>query len=169
MKAQVHMSKSSTNFDIPELPQRTSMIILQADQIQGDGIEDAKDLTTLPLDELVGNLKVSEIILENDGVVSKTTMKDKVKSLALKAKITREKASEDSDSKNGSDEDVDEERVIGSDAEINLVMVATLRVSVESRRRTRHLLEEHGAIVKRRRTPKRRNMSQVNQLSRGSI
>ncbi|GJR64520.1 retrovirus-related pol polyprotein from transposon TNT 1-94 [Tanacetum coccineum] len=49
-------------------------------------IEEAKDLATLPLDELVGNLKVYEMILENDGVVSKTTTKEKVKSLALKAK-----------------------------------------------------------------------------------
>ncbi|GJY54424.1 retrotransposon protein, partial [Tanacetum coccineum] len=37
-------------------------------------------------------------------------MKDKVKSLALKAKVTREKTSDDSDSQDGSNEDVDEER-----------------------------------------------------------
>ncbi|GJT33140.1 UBN2 domain-containing protein [Tanacetum coccineum] len=41
-------------------------------------IEEAKDLATLPLDELVRNLKVYEMILENDGVVSKTTTNDKV-------------------------------------------------------------------------------------------
>ncbi|GJS05274.1 zf-CCHC domain-containing protein [Tanacetum coccineum] len=52
-------------------------------------IEEAKDLTTLPLDELIGNLKV--------------------KSLALKAKVTRDQTSDDSDSQDGSDEDVDEE------------------------------------------------------------
>ncbi|GJV46102.1 zf-CCHC domain-containing protein [Tanacetum coccineum] len=40
-------------------------------------IEEAKDLATLPLDNLVGNLKVYEMILENDGVVSKTTTKIK--------------------------------------------------------------------------------------------
>ncbi|GJQ98673.1 hypothetical protein Tco_0009812 [Tanacetum coccineum] len=51
--------------------------------------KEAKDLATLPLDELIGNLKVYEMVLENDGVVSKTT-KEKVKSLALKAKVTRE-------------------------------------------------------------------------------
>nr|GEV76607.1 hypothetical protein [Tanacetum cinerariifolium] len=59
-----------------------------------------------------------------------------VKSLALKAKVTREQTSNDSDSQGGSDEDVDEEeeaeafnliarnfpRVIGSDAKINLEM-----------------------------------------------
>ncbi|GKB82761.1 hypothetical protein Tco_0949656 [Tanacetum coccineum] len=52
-------------------------------------IEEAKDLAILPFDELIGNLKVYEMILENDGIASKTT-KEKVKSLALKAKVTRE-------------------------------------------------------------------------------
>ncbi|GKC57515.1 zf-CCHC domain-containing protein, partial [Tanacetum coccineum] len=42
-------------------------------------IEEAKDLATLPLDELIGNLKVYEMDLDNDGVASKTT-KEKVKS-----------------------------------------------------------------------------------------
>nr|GEV30091.1 hypothetical protein [Tanacetum cinerariifolium] len=40
-------------------------------------IEEAKDLATLPLDEQVENLKV-QMILENDSVVSKTTIKDKM-------------------------------------------------------------------------------------------
>ncbi|GKE14917.1 hypothetical protein Tco_1422494 [Tanacetum coccineum] len=71
-------------------------------------IEEAKDLATLPLDELIGNLKVYEIVLDNDGVASKTT-KEKVKSLALKAKVTREQTSYDSDSQDGSDEDINEE------------------------------------------------------------
>ncbi|GJV24836.1 retrovirus-related pol polyprotein from transposon TNT 1-94 [Tanacetum coccineum] len=53
-------------------------------------IEEAKDLTTLPLDELINNLKLYEMVLDNDGVVSKTT-KEKVKSLSLKAKVTRSK------------------------------------------------------------------------------
>ncbi|GJZ25877.1 hypothetical protein Tco_0570130 [Tanacetum coccineum] len=35
-------------------------------------IEEAKDLATLPLDELIRNLKFYEMILENDGVTSKT-------------------------------------------------------------------------------------------------
>ncbi|GJZ55580.1 DUF4219 domain-containing protein [Tanacetum coccineum] len=71
-------------------------------------IEEAKDLATLLLDELIGNLKVYEMVLDNDGVGSKTT-KEKVKSLALKAKVTREQTSEDSDSQGGSDKDIDEE------------------------------------------------------------
>ncbi|GKC92621.1 hypothetical protein Tco_1158063 [Tanacetum coccineum] len=48
------------------------------------------------------------MVLDNDGVASKTT-KEKVKSLDLKAKITREQTSNDSDYRGGSDEDVDEE------------------------------------------------------------
>nr|GEW94778.1 UBN2 domain-containing protein [Tanacetum cinerariifolium] len=53
-------------------------------------IEEAKDLATPPLYELIGNLKVYEMVLDNDGITSKTT-KEKVKSLALKAKFTKEK------------------------------------------------------------------------------
>ncbi|GKC58116.1 hypothetical protein Tco_1085714, partial [Tanacetum coccineum] len=58
-------------------------------------IEESKDLATLPLDELIRNLKVYEMVLDNDGVASKNT-KEKVKSLAFIAKITREQTSNDS-------------------------------------------------------------------------
>ncbi|GKF28344.1 hypothetical protein Tco_0094686, partial [Tanacetum coccineum] len=52
-------------------------------------IKEAKDLVPPLLDKLIGNLKVYEMVFDNDGVASKTT-KEKVKSLALKAKVTRE-------------------------------------------------------------------------------
>nr|GEU91181.1 retrovirus-related Pol polyprotein from transposon TNT 1-94 [Tanacetum cinerariifolium] len=52
-------------------------------------IKEAKDLATLPFDEQVGNLMVYAMILENDRVVTKATTKDKIKSLALKAKGNR--------------------------------------------------------------------------------
>ncbi|GJX78623.1 hypothetical protein Tco_0326772 [Tanacetum coccineum] len=71
-------------------------------------IEEAKDLATIPLDELIGNHKVYEMVLDNDGVGSKTT-KEKVKSLALNAKVSREHTSDDIDSQGGSDEEIDEE------------------------------------------------------------
>ncbi|GJU34921.1 hypothetical protein Tco_1183275 [Tanacetum coccineum] len=71
-------------------------------------IEEVKDLATLPLDELIGNLKVYEMVLDNDGVASKTT-KEKVKSLALKAKVTREQTSDDINSQGGSDKEIDDE------------------------------------------------------------
>ncbi|GJR94070.1 reverse transcriptase domain-containing protein [Tanacetum coccineum] len=51
-------------------------------------IEESKDLPTLPLDELIRNLKVYEMVLDDDGVGTKIT-KEKVKSLALKAKVTK--------------------------------------------------------------------------------
>ncbi|GJX27076.1 UBN2 domain-containing protein [Tanacetum coccineum] len=67
-------------------------------------IEEAKDLATLTLDELIKNLKIYEMVLDNDGVVSKTT-KEKVKSLALKANITRGQTSNNSTCQDESDED----------------------------------------------------------------
>nr|GEU84241.1 retrotransposon Orf1 [Tanacetum cinerariifolium] len=70
-------------------------------------IKEEKDLATLPLDKLVENVKVYEMILENDGVISKTIKK--VKSLALKAKVNREQISDDSDSQGRSDEVIEEE------------------------------------------------------------
>ncbi|GJT64920.1 zf-CCHC domain-containing protein, partial [Tanacetum coccineum] len=48
-------------------------------------IEESKDLSTLPLDELIGNLKVYEVVLEKDSEISKVK-KEKYKSLALKAR-----------------------------------------------------------------------------------
>ncbi|GJW41527.1 hypothetical protein Tco_0067372 [Tanacetum coccineum] len=137
-------------------------------------IEEAKYLATLPLDELIGNLKVYEIVLDNNGVASKITTKEKVKSLALKAKVTREQTSDDSDSQGESDEDIAEEeaeafnflarnfhkffrkaletKVVKAQSQREHATIAeykvTLLVSVEGRRRTRLLLEEHEAIVK---------------------
>ncbi|GKC88993.1 hypothetical protein Tco_1149642 [Tanacetum coccineum] len=48
-------------------------------------IEESKDLSTLPLDELIGNLKVYEVVLEKKLEISKNK-KEKYKSLALKAR-----------------------------------------------------------------------------------
>nr|GEX03934.1 ribonuclease H-like domain, reverse transcriptase, RNA-dependent DNA polymerase [Tanacetum cinerariifolium] len=48
-----------------------------------NAIEESKDLSTLSLDELIGNLKVNEIVLKKDSEVSKVK-KEKYKSLALK-------------------------------------------------------------------------------------
>ncbi|GKA58073.1 zf-CCHC domain-containing protein [Tanacetum coccineum] len=61
-------------------------------------IEESKDLSTLPLDELIGNLKVYEVVLENDLDISKNK-KEKYKSLALKArKVLCEEEATSSDS-----------------------------------------------------------------------
>nr|GEY35995.1 UBN2 domain-containing protein [Tanacetum cinerariifolium] len=47
-------------------------------------IEESKDLTSLSLDELIGNLKVYELIIKKDSIIVKG--KGEMKSLALKAK-----------------------------------------------------------------------------------
>ncbi|GKB45399.1 hypothetical protein Tco_0896152 [Tanacetum coccineum] len=129
-------------------------------------IKEVKDLATLPLDEVISNLKFRKLIFENDGVASKSTKN--VKSLALKAKVIMEQTSDDSYSQRGSDEDVDKEEVkpfnfiaknlfLGTKevkaqdksevATISAKKVTSL-VNVKSQRRTRILLEELGAIVK---------------------
>ncbi|GKB24511.1 zf-CCHC domain-containing protein [Tanacetum coccineum] len=48
-------------------------------------IDESKDLSILPLDELIGNLKVYEVVIEKDSEISKG-MKEKYKPLALKAR-----------------------------------------------------------------------------------
>nr|GEX14609.1 hypothetical protein [Tanacetum cinerariifolium] len=83
--------------------------LLEAVRAKATTIKEANDLATLPLDELTDNLKVYEMVLEHDGVVSKTT-KEKFKSLALKANVTSEQNSDNNDSQDGSDEDKDEDK-----------------------------------------------------------
>nr|GEW41942.1 UBN2 domain-containing protein [Tanacetum cinerariifolium]GEW88065.1 UBN2 domain-containing protein [Tanacetum cinerariifolium] len=64
-------------------------------------IEESKDLSTLPLDELIGNLKLYEVVLEKDSEASKVK-KEKYKSLAPKA---RKVSSDEEGSCSGSDEE----------------------------------------------------------------
>ncbi|GJT60645.1 hypothetical protein Tco_1004178 [Tanacetum coccineum] len=80
---------------------------------QCDAIEEAKDLATLPLDEIIGNLKVYEMILSSDGVASKP-IKEKVIPKALKANVTRGQTSNDSVCQDGSDEEGYEEEEFNS-------------------------------------------------------
>ncbi|GJT12024.1 hypothetical protein Tco_0859066 [Tanacetum coccineum] len=67
-------------------------------------IKEAKDLATLPFDELIGNLKVYEIILASDGVASKP-IKEKIVPIALKANVTRVQTSSNNLCQDESDED----------------------------------------------------------------
>ncbi|GJR08948.1 hypothetical protein Tco_0791600, partial [Tanacetum coccineum] len=64
--------------------------------------EESKDLSKLSLDELVGNLKVYEVILEKDLDIAKNK-KEKYKSLALKAKQVL--SNDDTSSSDSNDEE----------------------------------------------------------------
>ncbi|GKA37868.1 hypothetical protein Tco_0724433 [Tanacetum coccineum] len=48
-------------------------------------IEESKDLSSLALDELIGNLKVHEVVMEKDSEIYKGK-KERIKSITLKAK-----------------------------------------------------------------------------------
>ncbi|GKF74807.1 hypothetical protein Tco_0224251, partial [Tanacetum coccineum] len=63
--------------------------------------EESKDLSSLALDELIGNLKVHEVVMEKDSKFYKGK-KERIKSIALKAK---KKSSDDETLTFGSDDE----------------------------------------------------------------
>nr|GEU98758.1 zf-CCHC domain-containing protein/UBN2 domain-containing protein [Tanacetum cinerariifolium] len=65
-------------------------------------IKESKDLTSLSLDELIGNLKVYEVIIKKDSEIVKGK-REQNRSLALKAK--KESNDEDSSTSNSEDEE----------------------------------------------------------------
>ncbi|GJV80285.1 hypothetical protein Tco_1516155 [Tanacetum coccineum] len=65
-------------------------------------IEESKDLTSLSLDELIGNLKVYEVVIKKDSEIIKGK-KDQSKFLALKAK--KESSDEESSTSKSEDEE----------------------------------------------------------------
>ncbi|GJU58284.1 hypothetical protein Tco_1236050 [Tanacetum coccineum] len=64
--------------------------------------EESKDLTSLSLDELIGNLKVYEVIIKKDSEMVKSK-REQSRSLALKAK--NESSDEDSSTSESEDEE----------------------------------------------------------------
>ncbi|GKF25934.1 zf-CCHC domain-containing protein [Tanacetum coccineum] len=64
-------------------------------------IEESKDFSSLALDELIGNLKVHEVVMEKDSEIYRGK-KERVKSIALKAK---KEFSDDETSTSGSDDE----------------------------------------------------------------
>nr|GFA41334.1 putative reverse transcriptase domain-containing protein [Tanacetum cinerariifolium] len=107
-KCSLENEKTKLSSKINDLKIKVERVANDKERAKVTAIKEAKDLATLSLDELIVNLKVYEMVLDNDGIGSKTT-KEKVKSLALKAKVTRGQTSNESDSQRGSDEDVEEE------------------------------------------------------------
>ncbi|GJZ31720.1 hypothetical protein Tco_0576767 [Tanacetum coccineum] len=105
-------------------------------------IKEAKDLATLHLDELIGNLKVYEMTFENVGVVSNTT-KEKVKVIdsdvaidsAMGLIVSKEATVITSRTKEVKAQDKSEVATI-------VGKKATLLVSVQSPRRTRLLSKD---------------------------
>ncbi|GJS90428.1 hypothetical protein Tco_0773064 [Tanacetum coccineum] len=65
-------------------------------------IEESKDLTSLSLDELIGNLKVYEVIIKKDSKIVKDK-REQSRSLALKAK--KESSNDDSSTSESEDEE----------------------------------------------------------------
>nr|GEV89476.1 alpha/beta hydrolases superfamily protein [Tanacetum cinerariifolium] len=65
-------------------------------------IEESKELTSLSLDELIGNLKVYEVIIKKDSKMVKDK-REQSRSLALKAK--KESSDEDSSTSDSEDEE----------------------------------------------------------------
>ncbi|GKB04705.1 hypothetical protein Tco_0832900 [Tanacetum coccineum] len=63
-------------------------------------IEESKDLSSLALDELIGNLKVHEVVMEKDSEIYRGK-KERMKSIALKAK---KESSDDETSTSGSND-----------------------------------------------------------------
>ncbi|GKC91754.1 hypothetical protein Tco_1152403 [Tanacetum coccineum] len=63
-------------------------------------IKESKNLTTLPLDELIGNLKVYEEVIKKD---FKTVKCKKEQSISLALKVKKEVSDEDSSSSDGED------------------------------------------------------------------
>ncbi|GJZ68817.1 hypothetical protein Tco_0632367 [Tanacetum coccineum] len=71
-------------------------------RVKVTAIEESKDLTSLSLDELIGNLKVYEVIINKDSEMVKGK-REQNRSLALKAK--KESSDEDSSTSDSEDEE----------------------------------------------------------------
>ncbi|GJZ45528.1 hypothetical protein Tco_0593124 [Tanacetum coccineum] len=130
-------------------------------------IEKSKDLSSLALDELIGNLKVHEVVMEKDSKIYKGK-KERIKSIALKAK---KESSDDETLTSGSD---DEEYAMAvrnfkkffrrKDAVIQVISLAIVQKHLATKIK-RLSLEVLGAIA--RMTPKTKpTMKLVSWLNR---
>ncbi|GKF63727.1 hypothetical protein Tco_0187175, partial [Tanacetum coccineum] len=110
-------------------------------------IVESKNLTTLSLDELIGNLKVYDEVIKKDSKTIKSK-REQSRSIALKAK--KEVSDEDSFSSSDSE---DEEYAMAV-KEFKKFFKRRGRFNVQSRHRTtikEHSSEEHGATMEKMR------------------
>nr|GEV27179.1 transposase, Ptta/En/Spm, transposase, Tnp1/En/Spm-like protein [Tanacetum cinerariifolium] len=119
-------------------------------------IEESKDLTSLPLDELIGNLKVYEVIIKKDFEMVKGK-REQNRSLALKAK--RESSDEDRLTSDSEDEEYamassqrnkDDKNGNRKGNVLNMEIQIILSENVENCQETiikEPLLEDHGVTV----------------------
>ncbi|GJV35242.1 hypothetical protein Tco_1407719 [Tanacetum coccineum] len=116
-------------------------------------IEESKNLTTLPLDELIGNLKVYEEVIKKDFETVKGK-KEQSRSLALKVK--KEVSDEDSSSSDSEDEEyvmaVKELKKFSRD-EKNLCVIQIILIGECSKppeeTSSKTFIEEHGATMEK--------------------
>ncbi|GJY66035.1 hypothetical protein Tco_0468273 [Tanacetum coccineum] len=112
-------------------------------------IEESKDLTSLSLDELIGNLKAYKLIIKKDSKIVKGK-REQSRSLALKAK------KESSDEENSTSDSEDEEYAIAvrdfkkffkrRDVEIQIISSENVQSHQETKTKEL-LLEDIGAIA----------------------
>ncbi|GJW10451.1 hypothetical protein Tco_1576278 [Tanacetum coccineum] len=109
-------------------------------------IKESKDLSSLALDELIGNLKVHEVVMEKDSEIYKGK-KERVKSIALKAK--KESSNQVKRRNHSGKGMIRKARVIGNalDEAIRIISLANVQ-SLHETKIKRRLLEVVGAIVK---------------------
>nr|GEY07136.1 zf-CCHC domain-containing protein/DUF4219 domain-containing protein/UBN2 domain-containing protein [Tanacetum cinerariifolium] len=113
-------------------------------RVKVTAIEESKDLTSLPLDELIGNLKVYEVIIKNDSEMVKGK-KEQNRSLALKAK----KESSDEDSSTFDNEE-EEYAMTAKENVLNVGVQITSSESVQNYQEStikEPLLEDHRVIA----------------------
>nr|GEU37980.1 retrovirus-related Pol polyprotein from transposon TNT 1-94 [Tanacetum cinerariifolium] len=96
-------------------------------------IEESKDLTSVSLDELIGNLKVQEIIIKKDSEI----VKEKVKRKSLSLKANKESSDEECSTSRSEDEEyamaVTEKKNLENDIEDEILEIDEIDNIKESR------------------------------------
>ncbi|GJU93850.1 hypothetical protein Tco_1318606 [Tanacetum coccineum] len=116
-------------------------------------IEESKDLTSLSLDELIGNLKVYEVVIKIDSEIVKGK-REQSRSLALKAKKESsddESSTSESENEESRSKEIKTTRTVRAkenalDVEIRIISSENVRSHQEAKTKGL-LLEDLGAIA----------------------